>query len=146
MSGNIKPKYQKLNFNLKRIIFNHLPLIQIFDQITKIDKSSHIALKKNHALNFLKNNYILLKENISGFNSESIDQINSICTYFSSLAENEIYAIIVYLFAHYFYSLKKLNLRKNYLGLNLNEKKMMYFSECLKINTSIQNLCLGENC
>jgi len=47
---------KRLNFNLKNIIFNHLPLIQIFRKITKIDKSTLIALRKNPFINYIKFN------------------------------------------------------------------------------------------
>jgi hypothetical protein len=53
MTRTNKLKYKDLNFNLKNIIFDHIPLIQIFDQITKLDKYTLIALKKNPSNNFI---------------------------------------------------------------------------------------------
>ncbi len=174
MNAIIKSKYKNLNFNLKIIIFDHLPLIQILNQVTSIDKSTLISLKKNPAINFIKKNYYQFEETILGFNCESIDKIKNMITSDSNLKENNIIdEIIVYLISKYLLLINGLYLSWNNLGENIlnmmylteglkmntsietlvfwncklgdNEKNMIYLSECLKINKSIKILNLGSN-
>ncbi len=143
MEGSIISKYKKLNFNLKNIIFNHLDIIQIIRQITKVDKSTLFALEKNRVINFIKNNYNRLKEWIPELISKSIERIKEICTSDSNLTQNNIDQIIIYLFVKIFSSCQKLDL--SYNSFRGNEKYMMYLSEVLKINTSLKEIDLSQN-
>ncbi len=141
MDGIKIKKYLKLNFNLKNIIFSHLPLIQILIQIIKIDKSTLMALRKNPFIIYIKNKHKKFQSIISIFNCESINYIKDICFCDSSLTENNIDEIIVFLLVKNFSCM--LDLRVKNLGTN--EKNMMYLIEALKINTSIKTLDLCEN-
>jgi len=138
-----KLKYKNLNFNLKNIIFDHIPLIQIFEQMTKIDKSTQIALKKNLYINFIKNNLDKLKEYIPEYDSLSIDKIKNLCSLNCNFTEKNIENMVVFLFIKTLSSRKAFYLKDRNLGVN--ENNMMYLSECLKVNTSIQILNINNN-
>ncbi len=107
MSEFTKSRYKKLNYNLKNIIFIHLPIIQIQNQITKIDKSTLAGLKKN-PVNFIKNNYEKLKNLTFRFNIKTNDKIHKIkelCSSDYNLKQNNIDEIIVFLLIINFSSL-----------------------------------------
>jgi len=107
MDNTIIFKYKNLNFNLKNIIFSHLPIYQIITHISKIDKSTLIALNKNRLINFVKNNYHQTKGLFSEYKIKSIDKLKNICNNDSNLKENNIDEIIVFLFIVYFSSIEE---------------------------------------
>jgi len=79
MNSTTKSKYKNLNFNLKNTILCHLPLIQILRPIINIDRSTLIALGKNHVFNFINNNFEKLNELFLKFEEESIYHVKNLC-------------------------------------------------------------------
>lgn len=167
-----KKYFNKINSNLKRIIFEYLFPLQLIHEIIKVSKSIKRALLDSKIFKVLKKNF---KKNIRfdcSFSKKRLNEIEinlvdykldeslfiEICT-FILLIENESFEEIkiedfdedprvMKIFLEFFKrnkTIQKIDLQNNYVGFRLIDKNIIYLSEALGQNSIIRDLNLKYN-